>query len=130
MADGETALMTARTGAADAIRVLISRHAEVNAKERSRGQTALMWAAGEGQVEAINALITAGADLRARSNCGWTALLFAVREGKAGAVRALLDAGADVNEAVKPPAGGGRPNAGPGAGAPLAGGPSAAARRG
>jgi ankyrin repeat protein len=42
---GETALMTAsRTGKLDAIKLLLDRGADPNAKEKVRGQTALMWA--------------------------------------------------------------------------------------
>ena len=42
---GETALMTAaRTGRVDAVKLLLERGADVNAKEGVRGQTALMWA--------------------------------------------------------------------------------------
>src|ERR1700761_1755800 len=41
---GETALMTcARTGKPDALKVLIAHGANVNAKESTRGQTAIMW---------------------------------------------------------------------------------------
>jgi ankyrin repeat protein len=84
--------------------VLISRGGEFNVKEPRRGQTALMWAAAEGNVEAAQALLQAGADLNARLDTGFDAFLFAVREGRAGMVRALLKAGADVNDAIHPPA--------------------------
>src|SRR5712672_2509226 len=47
--EGETALMTAaRTGKLDAVKLLIARGADPNAKEKGHGQTALMWAAAEG----------------------------------------------------------------------------------
>lgn len=66
---GETPLMlAARTGNVDAIKVLLGRKANVNAKENLRGTTALMWAAAEGNAAAVKALIDAGADIRARSN--------------------------------------------------------------
>ncbi len=46
---GQTALMTAAlTGKVDAVKVLLRHGAEVNAKEPIRCQTALMWAASEG----------------------------------------------------------------------------------
>ena len=45
---GETALMAcARTGDADAVRELLKAGAEVDARQRSRGQTARRWAAAE-----------------------------------------------------------------------------------
>ena len=75
----------------------------MNAKESKRGQTALMWAAAEGNVEAVQALIKAGADFHARLDSGFTPFLFAVREGRLDAVKALLKAGADVNETIASP---------------------------
>ena len=45
---GEIALMMAsRTGNTTAMKVLLDRGAEVNAKEKLRGTTALMWAADQ-----------------------------------------------------------------------------------
>ena len=59
-----------------------------------------MWAAAEGNADAIRALLAGGADLNGRSTGGFTAFLFAVREGKINAVKALLEAGASLNESV------------------------------
>ena len=42
------------------------------------GQTALMWAAAEGHVEVIDALIKAGADFRSPLPSGFTPLMFTV----------------------------------------------------
>jgi ankyrin repeat protein len=65
---GETALMTAvRTGKLDAIRLLIDRGADVNAKEEVRGQTALMWAVLENHPEAVKLLLEKGADINAQT---------------------------------------------------------------
>ena len=99
---GDTPLMVAaRTGRVDVLRLLLDASAAVDAIETWRGQTALMWATAENNVDAANALITAGADVEARSNGRLTPLLFAVREGHADAVRALLTADADVNGAAR-----------------------------
>ena len=101
--------MTARAPASRTPSTLLLAHgADPNAKESLRGQTALMWAAGEGHSEAIKALIERGADFRARSNAGWTALLFAAREGQIDAVQTLLHVGADVNDALPASTGGAR----------------------
>ena len=56
---GETVLMTcARTGAAAAVRALLDAGADnVNARESSRGQTALMWAAAQGHPEVVRVLV-------------------------------------------------------------------------
>jgi ankyrin repeat protein len=93
-------MTAARTGKADAVRVLLDHGAMVNAKEGWHGQTALMWAAAEGHRAVIETLVARGADIRARSNGGFTALLFAAREGRISAVQALVRAGADVNDSL------------------------------
>ena len=45
-----------------------------------KGQTALMWAASEGNADAAAMLIEFGADVKAKSKGGFTPLLFAVRD--------------------------------------------------
>jgi ankyrin repeat protein len=103
--EGTTPLMiAARVGRVDALDALL-RHgaaAGVNAREQWKGQSALMWAAGEGHVAVISTLIERGADISARSKAGFTPLLFAVRNGHIAAVRHLLTLGADANDKVEP----------------------------
>ena len=66
IATGETPLMTcARTGNADAVAMLIVHGADVNGKEPTQNQTALMWAAAEQHPKVLQTLIGAKADLRA-----------------------------------------------------------------
>jgi ankyrin repeat protein len=99
MAEGETVLMTAaRTGVVDSLAALLDRGAKVNAIEEWHGQTALMWAAGQGHTAAAKELIRRGAALETRSKGGMSALLFAVRAGRIDTARALLAAGADVDD--------------------------------
>ena len=121
---GETALMTcARAGDAGAVKALLARGADVNAKEREHRQTALMWAAAERHPEVVRLLIEARADIRARSltypqtvvgeqtpragraelnyivlRGGATPLLFAARVGDEESAKLLLKAGADAND--------------------------------
>ena len=57
-----------------------------------------MLAAGEGNVEAMRALIAAGANVTAKSKSGFTPLLFAVRNAQLDALRLLLDHGANAND--------------------------------
>jgi ankyrin repeat protein len=100
---GETPLMTcARTGSLEAVWALLDHGADPGASESWRGQTALMWAAGEGHTEVARALIETapGVDVDARSSNGFTALLIAAREDAPELARLLLDAGADVNAAA------------------------------
>ena len=67
-ADGQTALMVvARTGRVDAARLLLKYGAKVNGIEGWRGQTALMWAVAQKQPAMVAELVTAGADVNARS---------------------------------------------------------------
>jgi ankyrin repeat protein len=98
-AAGETPLMiAARTGAADAVRALVKAGAAIEAREVSRGQTALMWgAAGHDNVDVLRALVDSGADVDAPSDSGLTALMFAAREGNLPGARFLLAAGAGPN---------------------------------
>lgn len=111
-------LMTAaHVGNSDIVKSLIARGADVNQREPSRGETALMWAAAENHPEAVNVLIASGADPNVRStefkfakdrfglegvttvlpHGGWTALMYAARQGSLEAARALAEAGADLN---------------------------------
>ena len=116
-ADGQTALMlVARTSRVDAARLLIARGAKVNAVEKWRGQTPLIWAAAQNQPAMVRELIAAGADVNVRATVndwgrqvtaepraiyrpagGLTPLLYAAREGCVDCVPALVDAGADIN---------------------------------
>jgi uncharacterized protein len=132
IATGETPIMTcAGTGSADAVRLLIARGADVNGKEPSQHQTALMWAAAEHHPDVVKLLIDHGADLQARTKRGFSALHFAAREGDLEIARILLAAGTDINirsQPLQPAAGGEKPSgAGPGnytGGGGRAGGPS------
>lgn len=121
---GETPLMTAaRVGNVKAVKLLLAHRADVNAKEISHGQTALMWAVARQHSEVVQVLIEAGADLHARSQVwrqlmllccqtfiydqgdpveveqgGFTPLVFAARVGDRESARLLLAAGANVND--------------------------------
>jgi ankyrin repeat protein len=95
-------MTAARTGRVDTVKALLARGADVNSKVGRQGETALIWAAAEGNDEVVGTLIKAGADFRARSSSGFTPFLFAVREGHIGVVKTLLKNGADVNDAIRP----------------------------
>jgi uncharacterized protein len=59
-----------------------------------------MWAACQGNGEAVQVLIDAGADLKAKLKSGFNAMMFAAREGRIDVVKRLLEAGLDVNEVM------------------------------
>ena len=94
----------ASSGNAVAVRLLIARGADVNAKEPSQNQDALMWAAAERHPNVVRLLVEAGANPRAHTKKGFTALHFAAREGDLETVRQLLAAGVSVNVRSQPDA--------------------------
>ena len=65
------------------------------------GETALMTAARTGNLDAVGALLAAGAHPDARERRGQTALMWAAAEGHTGIVDALLEAGTDVHASLK-----------------------------
>ena len=87
--------------------VLLEHGANVNAKEKVREQTALMWAAAQGHTEVVRVLIRAGADINARSKSraptasaaiGWATARLRQR-ADAGAVLGGAEAGTGHNRA-------------------------------
>ena len=111
-------MTVARTGNADAVKMLTRHGANVNAREKWQEQTALMYAASENNAAAVKALVEAGADMNLHSKVwnfpeyryetngmavfqlprgGWTALMFAARQNAKDAAAMLADLKADLN---------------------------------
>ncbi len=59
------------------------------------GSTPLMWAAVEHDIDAVRALLAAGADVKAKNDAGATALMWAIPDRPI--VSLLIERGADVN---------------------------------
>jgi len=79
------------------VELLIAKGAEVNHRE-SDGRTALMYAAENGDTQAVNALLRSGASVNLADNEGETALMKAAASScTEETVAALLSAGADLN---------------------------------
>src|SRR6185436_17393167 len=103
VATGVPPIMTcAKSGNAEAIGRLIAGDANVNAKEPSQNQTALMWAAAQHHPDVVQTLIASKADLDAHTKSGFMALHFAAREGDIESARLLLAAGVNVNVRSQP----------------------------
>ena len=124
---GVTPLMqAARSGSVELVRTLLARGADVNASERDRGQTALMWAVSERHPQVVAVLLEGKANVHAKTRVrplrvmldqgprrsvktsvqdarqidagGSTALLFAAQAGDAESASLLVRAGASVND--------------------------------
>jgi ankyrin repeat protein len=124
---GESPLMAAaRAGNAESVKALLEHGANVNAREKLRGQTALMWAVSQRHPDIVRVLLEHGADAGARTESnrqlfftgepsgagrnpadwvmrtidtgGSTALLFAARQGDVESAKLLLAAKANPNE--------------------------------
>lgn len=91
---GETALMLAAwKNRREAMQWLLDHGAQPNRGERE--WTALHYATFAGHAELVDRLLTAGADINARSTNGSTVVMMAAREGHAAIAQRLLDAGAN-----------------------------------
>jgi ankyrin repeat protein len=74
-------MAAARTGNVDAVKLLLAHGADVRAGEGWHKQTALMYAAAANAPATVQALLDAGADIRATSDGGFTPLHYAARAG-------------------------------------------------
>lgn len=98
---GETVLMRAsRTGNLGVVKALLAKSPKVNVTEKTRGQSALMWAVAEDHADIVKELIAHGADVQARTKSGFTVLMFAAQRGNVDVARMLLAAGAKVNDSA------------------------------
>jgi len=94
---GRTPLMAAvQSHKPEAIRFLIDNGADVNARDQLQG-TALVRAAGSfGDLDSVQVLLSAGAEVNVQDKNGMTPLMWAARWGDAPRVEALVEAGAKV----------------------------------
>lgn len=91
---GETALFAAAaTGQTDAIKLLLSKGANPNIRDRT-GDTPLDSAVTGRHVEAVKLLISAGSDVNSSAGSGLTPLMYGVFSGDLDTVRELLQHGA------------------------------------
>ncbi|HEY4362916.1 MAG TPA: ankyrin repeat domain-containing protein [Bryobacteraceae bacterium] len=74
---------------------LDGRHIVQDADDPKPGVTALMRAAGRGDLAAVMDLLGQGADPNAQDSSGWSALIYALPDGRKEVLEALIKAGAD-----------------------------------
>jgi len=86
-----------RSGHINIAAILIDNGADINTISGDRGNTPLMDAAAEADIEILNKLIDAGAKLNLKSKSGQTALVLAVGRQAEDAAIALIASGADIN---------------------------------
>ena len=79
-----------------AVRSLLQRKVDVNAPQVD-GTTALHWAVRADDLETIDLLVRAGANVSARNRAGVMPLELAALNGNAAVIERLIKAGADVN---------------------------------
>lgn len=85
----------ARKGDAAAVKMLLDKGADVNAKFRY-GATALSYASDKGHLEVVKILLERGADVNVRDSFyKTTPIMWAVSKGYTAIVQALLDKGAE-----------------------------------
>src|SRR5438132_29406 len=84
----------AKTGDAKAVRLAIAQ-GNVNMTEAD-GTTALHWAVRRGDLESIDVLLQAGAQVGAATRYGVTPLYLAAQKGNATVIERLLKGGADA----------------------------------
>lgn len=92
-------IIAADQGNVSLMRFILDLGVNINGREESRRETALMRRAELGDFESAHFLVENGADVNLKDKGGETALMKAARARKSMIVRLLLDAGADVNDA-------------------------------
>jgi len=93
----ETIAVVRIPGAVVKIGELIAPGIDADARGPKPGLTPLMQAAAKGDIDALQAELSAKVDVNGQDASGWTALMYATRAETVEAMRILIDAGANPN---------------------------------
>lgn len=93
----EDYLLAAEVGDLKAVDLFREHGITVDERDVDTGDTALMRAAGTGEMEAVRHFLSENADVSAVNRSGRPALILAAQEGHSEVVRLLLSHGADLN---------------------------------
>lgn len=91
-------LHAAAYGTTEEVRHILDTGIDVNVRNEGSRETALMTAAGGGNLETVRLLVEHGADINAKSVEGGTALLVAIEQHNEDVVDYLLAHGANAND--------------------------------
>ena len=95
---GETLLMDAASrNLKESVQILLNAGAEIDARAKATGNSALIFAAIEGHTNIVQMLLDQNADIEVRNNNGESALMLAAARGRTDVVRFLLQRGADMS---------------------------------
>jgi ankyrin repeat protein len=100
-------MTAARTGMEGPVKALLEAGADIDGT-LPNGQTALMWATAENNIEVARVLLDAGADFKTPLASGYTPFFFAVRGGYRELTQLFLERGADLHATMQPEQKGGR----------------------
>ena len=91
-------LLAASNGKISNVKTLLAKGADINARDKELGTTALTLAARNGHTHVVRTLLEQNAEVNAVDDeLGFTALMYAAREGNTEMTRILLEKDADVH---------------------------------
>ena len=91
----------AKNGKRDNVETLIEQGAEVDAKDKDYGMTALIWASRNGHRDVVETLLlNYGADINLKDKSGMTALMYASENGYLEVVNLLLNEDIEIENKV------------------------------
>lgn len=98
------AMWAAVQGKSDILKLLVERNANINARQKGEGTTALLWASTTGYKDVVDYLLDQGADPNVPDVRGYTPLSWAKRRGDSDIVKSLVKSGSKDTQPYPQPA--------------------------